>query len=55
VRQALVERNIPADRMTSVGAGSTQPVVPHSDLKNRWKNRRIELILEPMGGGDPGA
>ena len=23
----------------------TQPVVPHSDIENRWKNRRVEFVL----------
>ena len=27
------------------GLGGTEPVVPFSDLKNRWKNRRVEFIL----------
>jgi outer membrane protein OmpA-like peptidoglycan-associated protein/flagellar hook assembly protein FlgD len=45
VRQALVERGIAADRMTTVGFGGSQPVVPHSDAVNRWKNRRVEFVL----------
>jgi outer membrane protein OmpA-like peptidoglycan-associated protein len=31
--------------MSTVGLGGTQPVVPHGDLENRWKNRRVEFIL----------
>ena len=45
IRDALVERGIRADRITVTGYGGTRPVVPHSDLDNRWKNRRVEFIL----------
>ncbi len=45
IRDALVERGIEARRMTTVGIGGSQPVVPHGDLDNRWKNRRVEFIL----------
>ncbi|MFW6247799.1 MAG: FlgD immunoglobulin-like domain containing protein [bacterium] len=44
--QALVERGVEAERMTVVGQGGALPVVPHNDLENRWKNRRVEFILE---------
>ena len=29
----------------TVGLGGRQPVVPHSDRDNWWKNRRVEFIL----------
>lgn len=45
VREALAERGIAADRMTTAGYGGAQPVVPHSDAANRWKNRRVEFVL----------
>jgi outer membrane protein OmpA-like peptidoglycan-associated protein len=45
VKEALADRGIAADRMSVAGLGGTQPVVPHSDLENRWKNRRVEFIL----------
>lgn len=46
IREALVRRGIAAGRMTTAGYGGALPVVPHSDLENRWKNRRVEFILE---------
>lgn len=46
VKAALVERGIEASRITTRGYGGLQPVVPHSDLENRWKNRRVEFILK---------
>lgn len=45
VKRALRERGIAAYRMTTEGLGGTQPIVPHGDLENRWKNRRVEFIL----------
>jgi flagellar motor protein MotB len=31
--------------MSVAGLGGSQPVVPHGDMVNRWKNRRVEFIL----------
>lgn len=45
IRDALVQRGIEKGRMTTLGLGSSQPVVPHSDEINHWKNRRVEFIL----------
>ncbi|MFP4378035.1 MAG: FlgD immunoglobulin-like domain containing protein, partial [Spirochaetales bacterium] len=45
VRQALIEQGISGRRITTLGRGGTEPVVPHTDLENRWKNRRVEFIL----------
>jgi outer membrane protein OmpA-like peptidoglycan-associated protein len=45
VKNALVDRGLAAGRMSVAGLGGTQPIVPHGDLENRWKNRRVEFIL----------
>ena len=45
IRDALIRRGIRAERLTTQGIGGYRPVVPHSDLDNRWKNRRVEFIL----------
>lgn len=45
VKETLVELGIDRNRITTVGMGGTQPVVPHGDLENRWKSRRVEFIL----------
>ena len=45
VREALIERGMDANRISTVGRGGTDPIVPHTDLDNRWKNRRVEFIL----------
>jgi flagellar hook assembly protein FlgD/outer membrane protein OmpA-like peptidoglycan-associated protein len=45
VRQALIDRGMEPDRISIVGRGGSRPIVPHTDLENRWKNRRVEFIL----------
>ncbi len=45
VRDILAENGVKKERVTMEGLGGTDPVVPFSDLKNRWKNRRVEFIL----------
>jgi flagellar hook assembly protein FlgD len=45
IKQALVKRGIAENRMVTAGFGGSRPVVPHSDLANRWKNRRVEFVL----------
>jgi len=46
IRSALIAHGIDAGRITTVGIGAAAPVVPFSDLDNRWKNRRVEFLLE---------
>jgi outer membrane protein OmpA-like peptidoglycan-associated protein len=45
IRQALIGQGIDAARISSVGVGAAEPIVPFSDLDNRWKNRRVEFVL----------
>ena len=45
VRTRLSELGIQSSRMDVNGKGGTEPIVPHSDLDNRWKNRRVEFVL----------
>lgn len=45
VKKALAGFGIEESRMTAVGMGGSQPVVPHGDLENRCKSRRAEFIL----------
>jgi flagellar hook assembly protein FlgD/outer membrane protein OmpA-like peptidoglycan-associated protein len=45
VKDALVMRGVDPRRVSIKGLGGTEPIVPHSDLDNRWKNRRVEFIL----------
>ncbi len=45
VKNYLSKLGISSLRMSTVGIGGSSPIVPHSDLDNRWKNRRVEFIL----------
>ncbi len=45
VREALIDRGMAPGRISIVGRGGTEPLVPHTDVENRWKNRRVEFIL----------
>ncbi len=45
VRDALIERGIDAARLTAVGYGEAEPLVPNDTEENKARNRRIELLL----------
>jgi len=45
IRAALIALGIDASRITTTGIGAAEPLVPFSDLDNRWKNRRVEFVL----------
>jgi flagellar motor protein MotB len=45
IKTALVKEGLNPARITTVGIGGSQPIVPFSDLENRWKDRRVEFIL----------
>jgi flagellar hook assembly protein FlgD/outer membrane protein OmpA-like peptidoglycan-associated protein len=45
IKAALVQEGIEAARISTVGIGAAEPVVPFSDKDNIWKNRRVEFIL----------
>jgi len=45
VKSALVDLGMDPKRISTEGLGGAQPIVPFSDLENRWKNRRVEFIL----------
>lgn len=44
VKDWLVNKGINGDRLTSVGKGETEPMVPNTSDANRAKNRRVEFI-----------
>lgn len=45
IRRKLIEFGVDATRLSSEGAGSSEPVVDFKDAENRWKNRRVEFLL----------
>jgi outer membrane protein OmpA-like peptidoglycan-associated protein len=47
ILKALADRGVEITRFASVtGVGAADQIVPDSDLKNRWQNRRVELLLK---------
>ncbi|MDZ7793398.1 MAG: FlgD immunoglobulin-like domain containing protein [Spirochaetia bacterium] len=46
VLEALAERGISRSRLSAEGVGGSKPIVDFQDEDNRWKNRRVEFILE---------
>ncbi|MEI8094246.1 MAG: FlgD immunoglobulin-like domain containing protein [Spirochaetales bacterium] len=46
VRAVMVLLGIDPERFTVLGFGGDKPIVPHGDLENRWKNRRVEFYLD---------
>jgi len=46
VRAALVERGLEVGRFTTEGVGASDQLVPDSDYRDRWQNRRVALFLE---------
>jgi outer membrane protein OmpA-like peptidoglycan-associated protein len=45
IKAELVKRGINENRISTEGHGTSEPIVPFNDLQNRWKNRRVEIIL----------
>ena len=45
VRDYLVSRGIPAERLTALGAGPDNPVVSNDTAEGRSRNRRIEFNI----------
>jgi outer membrane protein OmpA-like peptidoglycan-associated protein/flagellar hook assembly protein FlgD len=46
VKTALVLLSVDDARFTVQGFGALRPLVPNTDLENRWKNRRVEFYLD---------
>ncbi len=46
VMKALIERGLDASRFTTEGVGASDQLVPDSDYKDRWQNRRVALFLD---------
>jgi outer membrane protein OmpA-like peptidoglycan-associated protein/flagellar hook assembly protein FlgD len=46
MKAALIERGLEASRFTTEGVGASDQLVPDSDYKDRWQNRRVAFFLE---------
>ena len=45
VAEYLIESNVPEDRITYEGLGSSKPVASNETDGGRRKNRRVEILL----------
>jgi outer membrane protein OmpA-like peptidoglycan-associated protein/flagellar hook assembly protein FlgD len=45
VKKLLSDNGVDPGRLSTLGMGSSEPVVDFKDAQNRWKNRRVEFIL----------
>jgi outer membrane protein OmpA-like peptidoglycan-associated protein len=41
----LVQNGVSRSRLSAIGRGGTRALVNYQDQDNRWKNRRVEFIL----------
>lgn len=46
VKQYLVESGIDSDRITTMGKGELQPLVPNTSEEARSLNRRVEMVID---------
>lgn len=49
----LAESGIAEDAMTPAGYGETQPIESNETAEGRQKNRRVEIIIQDLGGVAP--
>jgi outer membrane protein OmpA-like peptidoglycan-associated protein len=47
VRDYLVSRGVPADKISSVGIGQSRPISDNKSPEGRAQNRRVEIIVQP--------
>jgi outer membrane protein OmpA-like peptidoglycan-associated protein len=47
VRDYLITRGIPADRLSSQGFGLTRPIADNASAEGRANNRRVEIVVQP--------
>jgi outer membrane protein OmpA-like peptidoglycan-associated protein len=44
-KTALIDQEIATARISTIEIGAAEPLVPFSDVDNRWKNRRMEFVF----------
>jgi outer membrane protein OmpA-like peptidoglycan-associated protein len=49
VRTYLISQGIPSDKIKAQGIGSGRPVADNSTAEGRANNRRVEIVVEPLG------
>jgi outer membrane protein OmpA-like peptidoglycan-associated protein len=55
VREALVDRGIPSERIRSVGLGESYPIAGNDTAAGMQANRRVEIVISDEDGKFPGA
>lgn len=50
VRQALLQRSVPGDRIETVGFGEADPVASNDNAAGRQQNRRVEVLFSDERG-----
>ncbi len=45
IKWEIFKRGIKRKRISTKGMGGSKPLFPFSEVENRWKNRRVEVIL----------
>jgi len=49
VRDYLVERGVPSEKIRAVGYGKTRPVADNGSAEGRANNRRVEVVIQRKG------
>lgn len=49
VRDYLVERGVPSEKIKAMGFGKDRPVADNSSAEGRANNRRVEIVIQPKG------
>ena len=47
VRDYLVSRGVPQEKISAVGLGASRPLVDNNTAENRANNRRVEIVIQP--------
>ncbi len=49
VRDYLVERGVPSEKIKAAGYGKSRPVADNASAEGRANNRRVEIVIQPKG------
>ena len=58
VRELLVSRGVPADRVRAAGLGGVRPIADNGTVAGRAKNHRVEILVQAIveaAGGPEGS
>jgi outer membrane protein OmpA-like peptidoglycan-associated protein len=48
VRDYVVSRGVPSDKITAIGIGQARPIGDNKTVEGRAQNRRVEIIVQPI-------